>query len=166
MMEAKFLFFLQDLQNPVLDAFFIFLTIIGEYGAIWIIISVFLFFLHRKKALLLGASLAITGFLSDQLKSMIARSRPPESVVGINSPISNPESYSFPSIHTSLSFTAAVMLHYFFPKLRIYIWPLAILTSFSRLYLTVHYPSDIVAGALIGTAIALLLIVATKRFVP
>ena len=90
------------------------------------------------------------------LKPLIARVRPYDLREGIELLISKPSDYSFPSGHTLASFEAAVVL--MVRERKRFGWAalvLAVLIAFSRLYLYVHYPSDVLGGILLGTAFAL-----------
>lgn len=90
------------------------------------------------------------------LKNVVARTRPYEVVEGLTRLIEKQSDYSFPSGHTAASFAAAVILFLQLPKkYGIPALILAVLISFSRLYLGVHYPTDVLAGAVSGTLIAL-----------
>lgn len=87
------------------------------------------------------------------LKNLVARSRPFSLNTTVNLLISAPTDYSFPSGHTMASFVAAMILYHTDKRLGIPALMLAFLIAFSRLYLYVHFPSDVIAGALIGAAI-------------
>ena len=90
------------------------------------------------------------------LKNVVARTRPYEVVEGLTRLIEKQSDYSFPSGHTAASFAAAVILFLQLPKkYGIPALILAVLISFSRLYLGVHYATDVLAGAVSGTLIAL-----------
>ena len=90
------------------------------------------------------------------LKNLFARIRPCDVNTQIQLLIARPDDFSFPSGHTAASFAAAVILFLQLPKkYGIPALILAVLISFSRLYLGVHYPTDVLAGAVSGTLIAL-----------
>lgn len=87
------------------------------------------------------------------LKNLVARARPCSLNTTVNLLISAPTDYSFPSGHTTSSFAAAVIWYHADKRFGVPALILAFLIAFSRLYLYVHFPSDVIAGALIGAAI-------------
>ena len=96
------------------------------------------------------------------LKPLIARPRPFHSMEELSLLIKSPTGFSFPSGHTMSSFSAAYILNYINKKFGYFAIPLAILIAFSRLYLYVHFPSDILAGAILGILISYLTVKVLK----
>lgn len=152
--DINILYFIQNnIQNKFLNPIMIFLTSLGNLGFIWIAISILLIISkkYRKIGLLTLAVLIVNTLLGEGLlKYIIERSRPFATYESLHIMIPKPSSYSMPSGHTSASFAAAFMLAYYFKNIRVYIYSLASLIAFSRLYLLVHYPSDVLTGALLG----------------
>jgi undecaprenyl-diphosphatase len=108
------------------------------------------------------------GWTEEVLKNAIARERPCRAIEGIRLITACPKSYSLPSGHAISSFAAAAPLFflsrdYLTMPWRIYPIVLASLIAFSRIYLGVHYPTDAVAGTVIGAGIGLLLSVMWRR---
>ena len=112
-------------------------------------------------ALALLGSLIINNLI---LKNLIARIRPYEIINGLVPLIEKPTDYSFPSGHTGSSFAAACILYRKLPKrFGIPALILAILIGFSRLYLGVHYPSDVLCGIISGVGISYAAEIATGK---
>ena len=84
------------------------------------------------------------------LKNGIKRHRPCEALSGIQGRVSPSDRFSFPSGHTAAAFVMAGLLSYFFPMLSMPLFSWAIMVGFSRIFLGVHYPTDILAGIVIG----------------
>lgn len=152
-MELQFLDWMQTLHSHELDYLMVAVTSLGNGGILWISFAVLLL-LHpktRKAGLAVAASLMLELICCNLiLKPLVARPRPFDINAEICLLISRPADYSFPSGHTGASFAAASAL--FFQKNRLWMPAglLATLIAFSRMYLYVHYPSDVLAGALLG----------------
>lgn len=151
--NAILLFINNMLHNPVLDKLMVFITSLGNLGLIWIAISLILISIkkYRTIGLISIGALIISSILGEGiLKHLIQRPRPNGEINGITMLISKPITYSFPSGHTSSSFAAALVLSRYFKKFSWIFWGLAVAIAFSRLYLYVHFPSDILGGAILG----------------
>lgn len=153
-MDINILYWIQsNINSNFLNPIMIFFTSLGNLGIIWIIISILLILSkkYRKIGLLTLAALIINTILGEGiLKHIIERPRPFTTYPDLHIIISKPTSYSMPSGHTSASFAAAFMLAYYFKNIKVYIFSLASLIAFSRLYLLVHYPTDVLTGVLLG----------------
>ena len=134
-------------------------TLLAEGGVFLILVGLAL--LLWKSHRVCGAAL-LTGLAGGLLvgnlllKNLIARPRPCQINTDIQLLISAPKDYSFPSGHTLHCFIAAAVLMHYDKRLG---WPMlviAILVAFSRLYLYVHFPTDVLAGAALGAGIGLL----------
>lgn len=159
-MEADILLWIQNnIRNDVLTPIFRFITTLGNAGVIWIVLSVGL--LIPKKTRRVGAlalvSLVFSALIDNViLKNVVARTRPHDVIEGLTSLVGAQKDYSFPSGHTGSAFAAAVVMFLGLPKkCGIPILVFACLMGLSRLYVGVHYPSDVLGGVLIGTGIAL-----------
>lgn len=159
-MELEFgiLYGINNLHNPVLDKIMVAITNLGDAGLIWIGIAIILLFRKktRKCGGLMLASMALgLIFGNGILKNLIARERPCWIDSNIPLLVPTPHDYSFPSGHTLASFEAAVMIFLHNKKWGVISFVLAILIAFSRMYLFVHFPTDIVCGAALGTLISI-----------
>ena len=153
-MDMTILNFIQNhLRSTVGDHLFPVITALGNAGLVWLALAAVLLILPRtrKLGLVVTAALVLEAITCNLiLKPLVARARPFTVNPAVELLIAKPTDFSFPSGHTSASF--AVVSALFFRKERLWIPAgiLAALIAFSRLYLYVHYPTDVLAGALIG----------------
>lgn len=144
---------------PWLDSAMVFFSSLANHGEVWLAIGlVFLCFAKTRKigiAMLISITLSfIAGNLI--LKNLIARSRPCWIDTGIELLIINPGDYSFPSGHTLVGFTSSVSIFLQQKKWGAAAFILASIIAFSRLYLFVHFPTDILGGIVLGTVVSFL----------
>ncbi len=152
------------LHSPVMDGFMSFITHFGDAGLFWIAVAVLLLCLPKYRRLGLGMGLSLLiGLLicNITLKPLIARMRPYDYQWNyfqkeIELLIAAPKDYSFPSGHTLASFESATVLMLNDRRLGIPALILACLVAFSRLYLYVHYPSDVLFALVAGVGIGFL----------
>lgn len=153
-MELRILDFLQTIHTPLLDKILAFITSLGNAGIIWIVLAVVLLILPktRKTGIIVAAALLMDLILCNLiLKNLVARVRPYDVNTAIAILIKKPLDFSFPSGHTAASFAAMTAL--FLAKMKkawIAALVLAVLIAFSRLYFYVHYPTDVLGGAVVG----------------
>lgn len=153
-MEIRFLELLQSLHFPLLNYIMIFITILGNGGLIWIVAALFLIFQNKNMLKREGFTIAVALIIFSVLgllilKPIIARPRP-FVAQGVDILIKEPMGFSFPSGHTGSSFAAASVIYFYNKKRGLLALILATLIAFSRMYLFVHYPSDIVGGLILG----------------
>lgn len=145
------------LKNPFFDWFFPIFTSLGDCGIAYIILGLLLlcFAKTRRSGALLLIFLAVGAVVCNiWLKPAIARDRPFSELMDYILLVTAPTDYSFPSGHTVAAFEAAFALALLGRKPAVIGYALAVLMAFSRLYLYVHWPSDVIAGAALGTIIA------------
>ncbi|MCR1935216.1 phosphatase PAP2 family protein [Clostridium tepidum] len=156
----------KNIANNFLDKIMIFITSIGNLGLIWIAISLLLLISkkYRKAGVLCILSLLLSSLIGEVLiKNLVQRGRPFTVIEGINLLIKAPKSFSFPSGHTASSFAVAAVVGRNIEKFKLPIYILAIAIAFSRLYLYVHYPSDVLVGALIGVISAKIILYMSSK---
>lgn len=144
------------LKNDFLDWFMPRITMLGDSGLIWILFGLILVLSkkYRKQGFLVWIGLLL-GLLFGNLivKNLVARSRPFTLNPNINLLIPEPSEYSFPSGHTLSSTIAATIITLTNKKFGWVVIPLALIIAFSRLYLQVHFPTDIIGGIVMGVII-------------
>lgn len=160
-----------SLASPVMDSAMSFVTTLGDIGFIWFVIAATAICLkkHRLYGIAIIVAIILAFMVGDMgLKHLFERPRPfladPSLATEL---IELPTSFSFPSGHTSSSFAAATVLC-LTPFAHRWFKPAAVLgavaIAFSRLYLCVHYPSDVCAGAILGIACGFAAVAITKAF--
>jgi undecaprenyl-diphosphatase len=134
------------------DSFFVALSHLGSYGFVWLALAVLAaWFWHRPVAfpLVLIAYFA-SAAASDALKVAVDRARPVDDPL-----VREPTSHSFPSGHAATSFACAATLAPFAPRYaRPVLYLLAAAIAYSRVYVGVHYPLDVLGGAALGLLVA------------
>lgn len=152
--EFQFLDWIQNtFRCELLDFLFPVITAFGNSGIGWILLTLVLLLLPKYRKAGLASAIALLLMLVTNniiLKPAIARIRPYDIVQGIELLISTPSDFSFPSGHTAASFASATAIFLFHKKIGIAALIPAVLIAFSRLYLYVHFPTDILGGILVG----------------
>lgn len=157
--EFEFLDFIrQHFSNSFADKFMVFVTHCGDKGYIWIAAALIMCASRKYRrcgiTLLFGL---LAGVLIGNivLKNLICRDRPCWIREIDDLLLAVPKDYSFPSGHTLSSFLAATVIVRRHRRLGIAAFTAAALIAFSRMYLYVHFPTDIIGGAVVGSAIGL-----------
>ena len=164
-MEIQILHWFETLHNPITNPIFYVITTLGNAGWFWIVLAVLMLTVLPKKYKKAGLTMAIALILSlifcnGIMKHLWARPRA-FWVVGQNFVVGNEfenlygifnsiHDYSYPSGHSSASFAAAVSIFMWRKKEGSAALVLAALIAFSRLYFTVHYPTDVLVGTITG----------------
>lgn len=154
---AIFYFFNHSLSAGFLDKFFALITNVNNWYIAYILLLGIAFTKGGLKGKIAVGLVLILIFCTDQLghkvlKEIFQRIRPCIALTDVITPIGCSGSYSFPSNHALNNFASAVFFYRLFPKLKWILLITATLVAVSRVYLGLHYPGDILGGALIGYA--------------
>ena len=154
-MEIHILDMIQNLRTPIGDVVVPLITRLGDAGIIWIILTVLLLIIPKTRktgVIMLAALLADVLLCNVVIKNLVARTRPFDVNTAVQLLVAKPRDYSFPSGHTAASFASVTALYLAGEKK---MWKvalvLAVLIALSRLYLYVHYPTDIIGGVIFGS---------------
>lgn len=152
--ELKILDWFQTLHTPVLDKIMTSITKLGNAGIFWIILTLIFLIIPkmRKTGIIMAAALIMDLLICNvAVKNLVARTRPYDVNTGIQLLVAKLHDYSFPSGHTAASFAAVTALYLAGEKK---LWKpalvIACLIAVSRLYLYVHYPTDVLGGVVFG----------------
>ena len=152
--ELSILDWIQTLHTPFLDKIMVFITRFGDAGIIWIVLSIVLLLIPktRKSGAVMVVALVVDVLLCNiVLKNLVARTRPYDVNTGVHLLVAKLHDYSFPSGHTAASFASVTALYLAGEKkLWKFALVLACLIAISRLYLYVHYQTDVLGGILFG----------------
>lgn len=158
----------QTISNPLFDNFFPYITNIKSWYLVYIIFWLLLIFKSGRIGKISAILIILVIALSDQisshlLKNLFERVRPCNALQDVNLLISCSKSYSMPSSHAVNNFAAAIFFSKLFPKYKLPLIIVAVLMALSRPIVGVHYFSDIVIGASIGTIIGYLMSILALR---
>lgn len=156
-MDKKFLDWLLSIRTNTLNRYMIAITHLGTGGAIWLFTIFILFYLgFRIEGINIALALFFNGIVCNLLLKNILKRKRPSWISKVELLIKNPTDFSFPSGHASSSFAAALTIYFYFRGMGIFFLVVATLISISRIYHFVHYPSDVIIGAMLGMIIAIL----------
>lgn len=156
-----FLWCNHSLSHPWLDLILKGLTHLGSAAftiALTISVVVFATGTWQRAGWLSLIALTLSHLLAVVIKKRFQRTRPYEALQDARISIHPLKDYSFPSGHTTAAFSTFIPFLFAAPGLAQVLLPLAIIVGLSRIYLGVHYPSDVLAGGLVGAATALLVV--------
>lgn len=156
-----YLFVVHELRVPTLDILMPVFSLLGNFPSVWPFLFLAIAVLGGSR----GRAVAVVGIFALALtllasefiiKELFARPRPFETYMDIELLVPPAMDFSFPSTHAATSFAAAIVIwwSYLHPLVRTTVLILAILISCSRVYVGVHYPLDILSGAVLGVFIA------------
>ena len=151
----------------MLDPVFQALSYVGIAGLVWIALAIVVAVLLRRPWLfpLVTIGVLVADGLALVLKNVFGVQRPNVRYPEPEPLVTTPTDLSFPSGHAATSFAGATLIARSVPRLAVPLYVLAAAIAFSRIYVGVHYPLDIVGGALLGVAVAtaLRLLVRARR---
>ncbi|MEA3489869.1 MAG: phosphatase PAP2 family protein [Candidatus Omnitrophota bacterium] len=161
---AVFYFFSKTCHNAVLDVLMPCVTELGNSKILFLIAVIFLFIRKKRiriSGILLMAGLLFSYYTVHALKDLVERPRPFMVLEGVTALISV-DGPSFPSGHATVAFFTALIMTKCFRRWYIF-YSAAAAVAVSRIYLGVHYPLDVVAGAVLGTVIGYILVHVSKK---
>lgn len=164
--ELNILWWIREhLTHPFLDTVMPYISSLARHGEFWILVALILvcFKKTRKAGVAMGIAMACGYLIGNMgMKNLFARTRPYD-VTEVKLLVAKLHDFSFPSGHTLVSFEAATALWFYHRKWGVAAFVLAALIGLSRLYLFVHYPTDVLVGAVLGIGIGLAACFATNR---
>lgn len=157
-MELTILHLVESIHTPILDRIMYYITLLGDKGIFWIVIGLLMLFVMPKRYRKVGLTVAIALIFSVimcnlVLKNAFQRDRPfwtDPTFENLFNYFDTIDDWSFPSGHTSASFAAAVAIRMWKKVEGNLAIVLAILIALSRIYLTVHYPTDVLVSLVLG----------------
>ncbi len=168
--DFEILFFIKDhIRNSFLDVIVPFYTNLGDDGIIWIVVGLIMLIPKKTRKcgiMVLAALLVMLVVNNIILKNLIARPRPCATYPELVELVHIPTSYSFPSGHTVSAMAVAFTIFSQHKKLGIVALIMAFLMGLSRLYVGVHFPTDVYGGIIVGALIALSVWYAEKKLSP
>ena len=145
-------------RTPLLDKIMVFITSLGNGGMIWIAATILLLIPKKTRKVGIMSGVALLGSLiinNHIIKNIVQRPRPFVTFTDLQILIPTPSEFSFPSGHTASSFAAAGVFYSNLPKkFGVPAVILAGLIGLSRLYVGVHYPTDVIAGIIMGVLLS------------
>lgn len=146
--------------NQVFDVVMPFITekvpLIYVLAALWLV----LFWRAGRKGRIVALATLVVVAISDQasanlLKSVFSRTRPPYALDSVRLLVDTTRSFSFPSAHAANAFAVASFVSTSYPRTRVWLYVAAALIAYSRVYVGVHFPSDVLGGAVLGLAVGM-----------
>ena len=151
--DNKLLRIIAKKHTPKLNKIMVLITTTGNYGYVWFALSIPLLIINRYRltGLTMILAMLITGLTGEiTIKHIVGRVRPCSKEFQDDLLIKHPAHYSFPSGHTASSFAVSMVMFFMLPVIFVPVVIYAFLMGLSRMYVLVHYPSDVIAGAILG----------------
>ena len=167
MTELDIILWMQG-ASPLLDTVMVALSLMAYHAAFWALLAILMVVSkgHRRPGIAILVSLLMTYVVVELvIKTLIHRERP-YIAEGLTPIIVYSLSYSFPSGHTAYSFASATVVAMYYGKWGIPAFVLASMIGISRIYLAMHWPTDVVAGAMIGIVVAIVCVTLLRRSIP
>jgi undecaprenyl-diphosphatase len=165
---SLFYFFNITLANPFFDWIFPIITSQKNWTPIYLFLILFLIVRFKQKGMWIAifaiVAVGLTDFLGNELKELIGRLRPCKTFSDINLLVKCGSGKAFPSLHSANNFALAFILTRFFKQNGWIFYTLATLIAISRVIVGVHYPIDILGGAVLGTLISLIILTFVSKF--
>lgn len=168
-LDSNILLYIQEhIRIEMLNDFWRFITSLGDGGDFWIltIVILLLFKKTRKIGFIALLSIIFSSAITNLiLKNLFLRPRPFDTITELIPLIAKPKDYSFPSGHTTASFAVALIYYKLLPKkYGILSIILATMIAFSRLYVGVHYPSDVIGGFIVAFICSIIILKISENF--
>ena len=155
---SLFYFLNKTLANPLFDWFFPIITNQKNWNPIYIFLILFLVIKYKRRGALIALisiiTVGLTDYLGAEIKELVGRIRPCQSLIDINLLVKCGSGKAFPSLHSANNFALAFVLTKYFRQNSWIFYTIASLIALSRVFVGVHYPLDIFGGAIFGTLIA------------
>lgn len=165
--EFDILYALQSIRNPILDSVMITFTKLGDAGILWIAIAAGLMFTkkYRKCGVAMILSLLVSLITCNfVLKNLVMRDRPCWIDNAILLLIDNPNDYSFPSGHTYASVVSAYTIYLYHKNAGRLALGVASIIALSRLYLFVHFPTDVAVSVILAVITAIVVVATVNKY--
>ncbi|OGU55821.1 MAG: hypothetical protein A2X64_11295 [Ignavibacteria bacterium GWF2_33_9] len=165
--KSLFYFINSFLSNSFFDWLMPIVTSQKNWNPIYIFLILFLIIKYKKNGLIISIllilSVGLTNLIGDEIKHLVGRLRPCRSLENLHLLVKCGPGKSFPSLHAANNFAMAVILSYFFRKNSWIFFSLASLVALSRVFVGVHFPVDIIAGAILGSLISIIFIKLSQK---
>ncbi|MBM4174847.1 MAG: phosphatase PAP2 family protein [Ignavibacteria bacterium] len=163
-----FYFINGTLANPVFDKLMPFITEVKNWYLVYVLLWFIILFKGGKYRFAMAISMILLITITDQvssslLKNLFERVRPCNALPDVHLLAGCTGSYSFPSSHAVNNFAAATFFSFYYKHLKWLLFSVAVIIALSRIFVGVHYPSDVLGGAVIGTILGYLCVKLTER---